>query len=39
MISRVFVRSKKIEWLEVLLAPDEDDDDARPDEEDRDPRG
>ena len=30
---------KKIEWLEALPAPDEDDDDARPDEEDRDPRG
>ena len=29
---------KKIEGLEALLAPDEDDDDARPGDEDRDPR-
>lgn len=29
---------KKIEGLEALLAPDEDEDDARPDDEDRDPR-
>lgn len=29
---------KKIEGLEALLTPDEDDDDARPGDEDRDPR-